>query len=193
MTDLLAIPFHMTIFPETTLRTHSPEETERLGEQLGLVARDGDVIGLVGELGAGKTTLVKGLARAMGIKARITSPTFTVVQEYSGRIRLYHVDCYRLAGPEDLEPLGADDWLGSDGVTVLEWAGQVRQALPADYLEIALSTEDDSRVLQVRALGPESSRLACEAGFHLGAGGGSARNPFGRGEDPPPSVDRSDV
>ena len=106
-----------------TLISHSPAETEALGERWGRSAESGLVIGLTGELGAGKTQLVKGLARGLGITTRVHSPTFTLVNEYgSGRLRLFHLDLYRLETPDQIHAAGLEDYLQPDGVTVIEWA-----------------------------------------------------------------------
>ena len=106
-----------------TVITNSPAETAELGERWGREAQRGWVIGLSGELGAGKTQLVKGLARGLGIAARIHSPSFTLVNEYSGgRLRLFHLDLYRLETPEQIVGAGLEEYLQPDGVTVIEWA-----------------------------------------------------------------------
>jgi len=106
-----------------TLTTHSPAETEMLGERWGREAQYGWIIGLSGDLGAGKTQLVKGLARGLGSVARVHSPTFTLVNEYSGgRLRLFHLDLYRLETREQIVAAGLEEYLQPDGVTVIEWA-----------------------------------------------------------------------
>ena len=103
--------------------SHSPAETESLGEEWGRAAQRGLVIALSGDLGAGKTQLVKGLARGLGIAARVHSPTFTLVNEYGGgRLRLFHLDLYRLETPAQILSAGLEDYLQPDGVTVVEWA-----------------------------------------------------------------------
>ena len=106
-----------------TLITHSPAETEMLGERWGRAAQSGWVIGLSGDLGAGKTQLVKGLARGLGVTARVHSPTFTLVNEYAGgRLRLFHLDLYRLETREQIVAAGLEEYLQPDGVAVIEWA-----------------------------------------------------------------------
>lgn len=104
--------------------SNSPDETLRLGEQWGREAKAGWVIGLTGDLGAGKTQLVKGIARGLGISSRIQSPTFTLIHEYSeGRLPLYHIDLYRLDTPEQVFAAGLQEYFSqTDGVTVVEWA-----------------------------------------------------------------------
>jgi tRNA threonylcarbamoyladenosine biosynthesis protein TsaE len=106
-----------------TFISHNPAETESLGETWGRAAQRGCVIALSGELGAGKTQLVKGLARGLGTTARVHSPTFTLVNEYDGgRLRLFHLDLYRLETPEQITAAGLEEFLQPDGVTVIEWA-----------------------------------------------------------------------
>ncbi len=106
-----------------TLISHSPAETEALGEQLGRTAQRGWVIALSGDLGAGKTQFVKGLARGLGCAGRVHSPTFTLVNEYEGgRFKLFHLDLYRLETPAQLLSAGIEEFLAPDGVAVVEWA-----------------------------------------------------------------------
>lgn len=106
-----------------TFISHSPAETESLGENWGRALERGMVIGLTGDLGAGKTQLVKGLARGLGITARVHSPTFTLVNEYSGgRLKLFHLDLYRLETRGQILSAGLDEYLQPDGVAVIEWA-----------------------------------------------------------------------
>lgn len=105
-----------------TYISNSPEETEALGEAWGRDATSGWVIALSGDLGAGKTQLVKGLARGLGVTSRVHSPTFTLVNEYAGgRLRLFHLDLYRLETPEQIHNAGLEDFLQPDGITVIEW------------------------------------------------------------------------
>lgn len=106
-----------------TFISHSPAETEALGERWGREAQRGLVIALSGDLGAGKTQLVRGLARGLGVTSRVHSPTFTLVNEYSGgRLKLFHLDLYRLEIPEQIRTAGIEDFLQPEGVAVIEWA-----------------------------------------------------------------------
>lgn len=106
-----------------TFISHSPAETESLGEQWGRAATRGLVIALSGDLGAGKTQLVRGLARGLGVATRVHSPTFTLVNEYGGgRLKLFHLDLYRLETTEQIHSAGIDEFLQPDGVAVIEWA-----------------------------------------------------------------------
>ena len=109
-----------------TFISHSPEETEALGEQLGRAVALGTVLALSGDLGAGKTQLVKGIARGLGVMARVHSPTFTLVNEYGGgRLKLFHLDLYRLETPAKILSAGIDEFLSPDGVAVIEWAERI--------------------------------------------------------------------
>jgi tRNA threonylcarbamoyladenosine biosynthesis protein TsaE len=112
-----------------TFISHSPAETESLGEQWARKARRGLVIALRGDLGAGKTQLVRGFARGLGIASRVHSPTFTLVNEYTGgRLPLFHLDLYRLETPEQIRSAGIEEFLKPDGVTIIEWAERISQA-----------------------------------------------------------------
>lgn len=112
-----------------TFISHSAAETESLGQDWGSKVRAGVVIALSGDLGAGKTQLVRGLARGLGVTSRVHSPTFTLVNEYTGgRLRLFHLDLYRLETPEQLHGVGIDEFLNPNGVTVIEWADRIPDA-----------------------------------------------------------------
>ena len=109
-----------------TFISHGPAETESLGESWGRAAQHGWVVGLTGDLGAGKTQLVKGIARGLGVTARVHSPTFTLVNEYAGgRLRLFHLDLYRLETPTQILSAGIEEFLSPDGVVVIEWAERI--------------------------------------------------------------------
>src|SRR5487761_2329168 len=111
-----------------TFISHSPAETEALGEKFGRAAKPGLVLALAGDLGAGKTQFVKGLARGLGITMRVHSPTFTLVNEYGGgRLRLFHLDLYRLETAAQVQSAGIDEFLSPDGVAVIEWAERMAQ------------------------------------------------------------------
>jgi tRNA threonylcarbamoyladenosine biosynthesis protein TsaE len=109
-----------------TFISHSPAETEALGEKFGRAVQSGFVIALSGDLGAGKTQFVKGFARGLGISARVHSPTFTLVNEYGGgRLKLFHLDLYRLETPAQILSAGVEEFLSPDGVSVIEWAERI--------------------------------------------------------------------
>lgn len=120
----------------------SPEATMALGEELGRQLSGGEVICLTGDLGAGKTHFAKGVALGLGITELVTSPTFTLINEYSGRVPLYHVDAYRLGDAEEAYDLGLEEYLYGDGVTLVEWPERVEELLPADRLVIQINRAD---------------------------------------------------
>lgn len=127
-----------------TIRTTSAEETTALGERLGKLLAPGDVIALYGDLGAGKTTLTRGIAVGMGLDADIHSPTFTLIHEHLGAIPLYHIDLYRLSDEHEIESLGLEEYIYGDGVTVIEWGEKIRSILPVERLDITLRTTGDA-------------------------------------------------
>lgn len=129
---------------KATVTTNSAEETERLGERLGKLLRTGDVVALFGDLGAGKTTLTKGIASGMDLNADVHSPTFTLIHEHPGETPLYHVDLYRLTIEEETEALGIEEYIYGDGVTIIEWADRMRSALPRERLDIELKMKGDT-------------------------------------------------
>lgn len=139
--------------PESRLRTCSEAETEALGERLAPRLRAGDVLALYGDLGTGKTTLVRGLARGLGSPDPVASPTFVLMHLYEGRLPLYHFDAWRLSGPQDLEAIGAEDYLEGDGVAVVEWSERAEGLLPAERLDIRLERGPGEEERQVRLVG----------------------------------------
>jgi tRNA threonylcarbamoyladenosine biosynthesis protein TsaE len=118
------------------LVTRSPAQTEAAGEDLGRRLGPGSVVALTGELGAGKTRFVQGLARGLGVPTRATSPTFVLVNEYRGRLPVHHVDLYRIDSVREAEDLGLEELFASDGVTVVEWADRAEPLLPADAVRV---------------------------------------------------------
>lgn len=127
----------------TVLKTHSAAGTEELGRVLGGLLLPGDVICLSGELGAGKTVFARGVARGLGVGGAVTSPTFTLINEYAGRLPFYHLDVYRLGGAEDMDDLGYAEYFYGSGVTVVEWAERVAAVLPEERLEIYIGPGKD--------------------------------------------------
>lgn len=123
--------------------TRSAEETFQLGVQLAGRLQPGACLVLVGDLGAGKTTLTQGVAKGLGVTVPVTSPSYLIVQEYPGRIPLFHVDAYRLNGVEDLVEIGFDDYLSGDGVVVVEWGDKVADALPKTSQWITFEVRQD--------------------------------------------------
>jgi tRNA threonylcarbamoyladenosine biosynthesis protein TsaE len=145
------------------ITTASPEETQQLGARLGKLARPGDVLLLVGKLGAGKTCLAQGIARGLGIKEYAASPSFVVVRELYGRLPLYHMDFYRLDNLEEIADLGLDDYLYGGGVSVVEWAEKGLSLLPPEHLLIEMSyISDTSRRLKLKPTGKRYRQLVAE-------------------------------
>jgi tRNA threonylcarbamoyladenosine biosynthesis protein TsaE len=125
--------------------TTSPEQTWHIGRMLGARLAAGDTVCLYGDLGAGKTSFSYGIALGLEVKEQyITSPTFTLVNEYQGRVPFYHIDLYRLQGPGELESIGFGEYIDSDGVTVIEWAERAENELPAECFSVYLSTVDEN-------------------------------------------------
>jgi tRNA threonylcarbamoyladenosine biosynthesis protein TsaE len=118
--------------------THSADETIALGEKIGTCLQKGDIIAMQGTLAAGKTTITKGIARALGVQDTITSPTFCLISEYEGRIPLYHMDVYRLDGPEDFINLGVNDMIYGKGISIIEWSEKIISELPAKTIVLRI-------------------------------------------------------
>ncbi|MBN3553019.1 tRNA (adenosine(37)-N6)-threonylcarbamoyltransferase complex ATPase subunit type 1 TsaE [Fictibacillus nanhaiensis] len=132
--------------------TKSAEETMSFAEKLGSLLQKGDVLTLAGDLGAGKTTFTKGLAKGLGVTRTVNSPTFTIIKEYSGRLPLYHMDVYRLEDSD--EDLGFEEYFSGDGVCVVEWAVFIEDYLPEERLELVISHKgDEEREIQLRPIG----------------------------------------
>lgn len=115
---------------------------EALAKSFGLLAEAGDIVCLTGDLGAGKTTFTKAFALGMDIEEHITSPTFTIIQEYQGKIPLYHFDVYRIDDPLELEEIGYEEYFFGKGVTIIEWADMIRDLIPEESLWIEIRTEN---------------------------------------------------
>lgn len=147
------------------LVTRAPAETRALGRAIGEAARPGTLVALSGPLGAGKTQLAKGIAEGLGVTEVVNSPTFVLINEHPGRLRLFHVDAYRLDDAEDLFAAGLLDDRAADGVTVVEWADRLAGWLPGERLELALAPggADEERRIEWRADGPEHVAIARQA------------------------------
>jgi len=140
--------------------SRSAAATRRLGRRLAACLQPGDLLCLVGDLGAGKTTFVQGLAQGLGVPDRATSPTFVLAHEYRGRIPLFHLDLYRLSG--DLTEIGLDDLVGGDAAAVVEWAERLPHQLCEDALEIEFDFDESSanaRRMVIRARGARGQRI----------------------------------
>lgn len=121
-----------------TIITKSDSETEKAGRDLARELGPGTVIAFYGELGAGKTTFIRGLAAALGVQAPVTSPTYTIVNEYGGEIPLFHFDMYRLKSSDDLFEIGWEDYLGRGGILAVEWSENVEDAFESDVLRVRI-------------------------------------------------------
>ena len=136
--------------------TNSPEQTERIGAALGKILTPGTVIAYRGDLGAGKTAFTRGLARGLGYDEPVTSPTYTIVNEYlGGRMPLFHFDMYRLASSDDLWDIGWEDYLERGGIAAVEWSENIEDAL------------EDAIVITIHKTGETSRRIEIEGGEHL--------------------------
>ncbi len=136
------------------LVSRSPDDTEEIGFRLGKVLRAGSVVGLYGDLGTGKTSMVKGIARAFGIHERdVTSASFTVIAEYPGKPPFYHIDLYRIGAGSDLESTGIWDYLGRDSVCVIEWAEKLGDAAIRDFIRVRIDdTGNDCREVTIEGV-----------------------------------------
>lgn len=136
---------------EKTIICKTAQDMENLGRWIGKKCVPGSVVSLRGSLGAGKTVLAKGVARDLGIQEAIVSPTFTLVQEYEGRIPMYHMDLYRITSEEDFQMIGGEDMLYSDGVCLIEWSEIINDMLPKGTLFIDIKVNDDqSRTVSLK-------------------------------------------
>ncbi|MFZ5649504.1 MAG: tRNA (adenosine(37)-N6)-threonylcarbamoyltransferase complex ATPase subunit type 1 TsaE [Bacillota bacterium] len=149
----------------------SPGETFRVGQNLGRLASPGDVYCLSGDLGAGKTVFARGVAAGLGVGGRVTSPTFTLINEHRGRLPYYHMDVYRLGGPEEMADLGYEEYFYGQGVTLLEWAELVAAVLPEDRLDISIArVGEDSREIVFLPWGDRYHQLVEELRRNVRAG-----------------------
>ena len=143
------------------LRVRGEEGVRSLGHQLASFLCPGDVIAMSGDLGTGKTTLTKAIAEGLGVTELVTSPTFTIVHEYQGRLPLYHFDVYRVHDPEELYELGYEEYFFGQGVSVVEWADLIPDLIPAQALTIAIEYSPDLEERIYRISGPEGRDLSC--------------------------------
>lgn len=123
--------------------SYSYEDTHKVADEIAKTLKGGEFIAMYGDLGAGKTAFVQGLAKSLGIKNHITSPTFTIVNEYEGRLPLYHFDVYRIADPDEMYEIGYEEYIGSDGVCIIEWAELIEDLFPKDYYKITILKDEE--------------------------------------------------
>ena len=145
---------------EYSVDTFSEEETKALAQTVARYLKPGDVIALEGDLGAGKTTFAKGVAKALNIAEPVDSPTFTIIKEYEGSLPLYHMDVYRIDSPE--EELGLEEYFYGDGVCLVEWASHVEPLLPDSALWMFLMVKPDRRQIRMRYSDPRWNSLMKE-------------------------------
>ncbi|MFN7253375.1 MAG: tRNA (adenosine(37)-N6)-threonylcarbamoyltransferase complex ATPase subunit type 1 TsaE [Anaerobacillus sp.] len=143
------------------VHTSSPEETMKFANRLGELLIAGSVITLEGDLGAGKTHFTKGLAKGLGVKRTVNSPTFTIIKEYQGRLPLYHMDVYRVCEAD--EDLGFDEYFYGDGITVVEWASLINEQLPRERLSVEIyHAGEDKREIVLHPIGEWYNKLCKE-------------------------------
>ena len=147
------------------LSSDSPDQTYTWGRALGMLLNRGDVVALVGELGAGKTTLTQGIIRGLGVAEDyyIGSPTFTLINEYEGRVPVYHLDFYRIESPSEVVHLGLEEYLDGDGVAIIEWADKIEALLPEEHMMVQLAYVDyHVRTLDIMSTGPRYEIVVAE-------------------------------
>lgn len=146
------------------IRLRGLEETKSFGVKLGKLLKSGDIVCLNGDLGAGKTTLSKSIGLGLGVNDYITSPTFNLINEYKGRLTMYHFDVYRLDNVEDLYDLGFDEYFYGDGVCVIEWAEKIIGVIPKEriVLDIENGKDIDERNISVHGYGPSYHEIVKE-------------------------------
>ena len=130
---------------KSAFKTHSPEETQEIGVKIGCQLNPGDVVALIGDLGVGKTCLTQGIARGVGVyqDQTVNSPSYILINEYEGKIPIYHIDLYRLERLEDIVALGLEDYLEGDGICVIEWADRMDELLPESHIQVIITAEDE--------------------------------------------------
>jgi tRNA threonylcarbamoyladenosine biosynthesis protein TsaE len=134
------------------MRTNSPEETFSFAEKLARFLKEGMVIAITGELGAGKTLFAQGIARGLGVKDTVTSPTYTIINEYCGQVPFYHLDLYRLEDEREILELGLEEYLESSGVVLIEWPERVENLLPASCIKIQMEKGYDHQGQEFRRI-----------------------------------------
>ncbi|SHH36618.1 tRNA (adenosine(37)-N6)-threonylcarbamoyltransferase complex ATPase subunit type 1 TsaE [Sporanaerobacter acetigenes] len=137
------------------------KDTEQFGYKLGKILKGGEIICLIGDLGAGKTTMTKSIAKGLDVEEYVTSPTFTLINEYRGRVPLYHFDVYRLEEVESIYDLGFEEYFYSNGVSIIEWANKIKNVLPEDVLTIEINrgSNDEERILNIYGSGERNKSI----------------------------------
>ncbi len=125
-----------------TIITKNPEKTKNLGKEISKIIKPGDLLAFYGELGAGKTCFIQGISLGLEIKDYVTSPSFTIINEYQGKIPIYHFDLFRLDNAEEILELGYEEYFYGEGLTVIEWAEKIEQLLPKEHLKIDIKFKD---------------------------------------------------
>ena len=138
------------------------KETREIGFKLDKLLKPGSIVCLIGDLGAGKTTMTQSLAEALEVDDYITSPTFTIVNEYEGKMPLYHFDVYRIGCSEEMYDIGFDEYINGEGVCIIEWANIIEDILPDDYLKIELKYKDMGREMTLISYGEEYEKIVEE-------------------------------
>jgi tRNA threonylcarbamoyladenosine biosynthesis protein TsaE len=144
--------------------THSEQETVELGIKMGKLLEAGDIVLLYGDLGAGKTVLTRGLVQGLGAKDVVTSPTYTLMHRYEGRVPIYHFDLYRLGGPDEVLDLGYEEFFYGDGVSIVEWPERLEYLCPEEHVRVRIEVAGDGkkRRITVDAVGGRYSRFEKE-------------------------------
>lgn len=138
------------------------EKTKEIGYKLGKLLSEKSIICLEGDLGAGKTTLTQSIAKALKIDDYITSPTFTIVNEYEGEHKLYHFDVYRISSSDEMYDIGYDEFIDSDGICIIEWANLIKDILPKEYLYVNLTYKNEGREINFEPHGKKYENIVKE-------------------------------
>ena len=141
---------------------NNDQETREIGFKLGKLLKPGSIVCLIGDLGAGKTTMTQSLAEALEVDDYITSPTFTIVNQYEGKMPLYHFDVYRIGCSEEMYDIGFEEYINGDGVCIIEWANIIEDILPNEYLKIELNYKDMGREMTLIPCGEEYEKIVEE-------------------------------
>ena len=149
------------------LNSEQEETTYKIGFKLGTLLEPGDVICLTGDLGAGKTTMTKAISEALGVQEDVTSPTFTIIHEYSGKIPVYHFDVYRINRIEEMEDLGYEEYFYGEGVCIVEWASMIEEIIPDKrlWIHISIARDGEGRILDFQRSSPHYMRIIEELKF----------------------------